>query len=114
MTLIHCEHCGTRIYPHDTACPTRQVEVHRGEIIGYTNEAPMHQGFLHYQPLENPWPTPAAVTLSPHKTVMSVTGPWCQCGYNPRDEHPTAEPGQLFAYIGQHIRAINDANRRHP
>jgi hypothetical protein len=123
MTLIHCEHCGTRIAPHDSKCPTKQPiglhldghpayrnddgTVRKGDLIGHVGE-----NFLHYQPLENPWPTPEAiVTPSPHKTVMSVTGPWCQCGYNPRDEHPDAEPGQLFAYIGQHIRAINDARR---
>lgn len=115
MTTIHCEHCGpTRVDRHDTKCPT-QRPLHFDEDPGDAMEARYYQwpsqGHVGENFAATPYPPSPAVIPSPHKTTMGRHGPTCACGYNPRHKHPAAEPGQLFAYIGQHIRAVNDATR---
>lgn len=46
------------------------------------------------------------VSKAAHQTVPNPYSklPECVCGYRPVQDHPDASPGQLFAYVGQHIR----------
>lgn len=118
MTIITCEHCGpTRVEPHDTKCPVRVAEESRQ--LGHVGA-----NFAEYtHPLVDPnflYDVPAAaaaypiVAPSPHKTVRNEeTGkPMCACGYDPGLRHPNAEPGQMWAYVGEHVRQVNEANHR--
>ena len=114
MTIITCEHCGpTRVAPHDINCPTRQPQHFDEADDG--DPTPYHEGvdFMHYQLLKHPWPVqPAPAIREPiaysvtHQTVPNeaTKKPMCVCGYDPGINHPDASPGQLFAYVGQHIR----------
>ena len=129
MTEIHCEHCGpTRIAPHDVNCPDTDV-VRKGDVIGWAGPPmtdPDPEQHLHFQPLPDSYAVPvrrSAVTnryitrethphmFSPivekattHYTVKGRRGAECNCGYNPYIDHPEAGRGQLFAYVGQHIK----------
>jgi hypothetical protein len=130
MTIITCDHCGpTRVAPHDVRCPNYEGETyphhfdygqddtppaHKGEDfaqIGYASHGTSGGDYLHYQPLRDRWPDEGPPLPSPivfkatHQTVAGLEGtPECVCGYDPRRKHPEATPGQLFAYVGQHIR----------
>lgn len=127
MTIITCEHCGpTRVAPHDINCPKydgpgqpKHYEApgaapdgHIGaNFIGYASHGTSGGDYLHYQPLRDRWPDEGPPLPSPivfkatHQTVAGLEGtPECVCGYDPRRKHPEATPGQLFAYVGQHIR----------
>ncbi len=114
MTIIHCEHCGpTRVAPHDTKCPTRILK----EAVAWPFHVP--EGTPISQPFGVPLPTSGNIVgwwglasdpqplYSPHCTITTNRGPECRCGYSPRSDHPDAHNGELFAYVGQHIRKVN-------
>jgi hypothetical protein len=48
--------------------------------------------------------SPIIEKATEHFTVRGRKGAECFCGYNPHIDHPEAGRGQLFAYVGQHIR----------
>ena len=139
MTIITCEFCGpTRVAPHDVNCPTRKpavnpaltahvdqqvrevAQLHRGGVfLGYTD---IPRAYTH--PLLDPnylmdFPATIAamekkpeplVTRNPtHETMPGRFGAVCKCGYDPHETHPEAGRGQLFAYVGQHIREASHA-----
>ena len=93
MPTIDCPNCGFRILPHDAVCPDRETTT-AGESSGPA-----------------PAPDPLIIYPAPdHGTVRNPDSetPMCKCGYDPGIDHPEASRSQLFAYVGQHIRAIND------
>lgn len=49
-------------------------------------------------------PEQPIVTLRTDHTTRP--GPVCICGYDPAPEHPECGKGELYAYVGQHIRSI--------
>jgi hypothetical protein len=118
MTEIHCEFCGpTRIAPHDVNCPTQHRTV--TEVKAYPNIVLRRQDLTGWmdgiretaQDLArittdtNPEMfSPLIEKATEHFTVMGRKGAECFCGYNPHIDHPEAGRGQLFAYVGQHIR----------
>lgn len=114
MTTIHCEHCGpTRVDRHDTRCVTQIGHV--GVNFGQNPHPLVDPHFLYDLPAtvaayQQEYP---AAELSIHKTLRNEeTGkPQCGCGYDPGIDHPDVEAGQMFAYIGQHIRQVNDSTR---
>ena len=128
MTIIQCEFCGPeRVAPHDVNCPTRNVLIdwasakNPGTVVsttvnavGFTDE---HKPYTH--PLPDPnflmdFPATVAamqrppeplITRNPdHETMRGRFGAVCKCGYDPHETHPDAGRGQLFAYVGYHIR----------
>lgn len=127
MTIITCEHCGpTRVAPHDINCPNRKhqgprtplgIEPHP-EYVKYVEQrmAAANQGRPDAPSFSSRWawapvpPAPAirepVAYLATHQTRPNPYSklPECVCGYQPVKDHPDAEPGQLFAYVGQHIR----------
>jgi hypothetical protein len=104
MTIIQCEFCGPeRVAPHDVNCPMRNSQPKHfdyedygyfqpGDLIGH---AGVNFGFA---------PEPLITRNPDHETMRGRFGAVCKCGYDPHETHPEAGRGQLFAYVGYHIR----------
>jgi hypothetical protein len=71
--------------------------VQKGDLIGYTSDYP------HFPPII-PNPEPLITRNPDHETMPGRFGAVCKCGYDPHETHPEAGRGQLFAYVGYHIR----------
>lgn len=126
MTIIQCEFCGPeRVAPHDVNCPTRQspsaeqivqafgripVTGHC-EVVGWFGTALKPVPVYGYFPADAVAPDPEPlITRNPdHETMSGRFGAVCKCGYDPHETHPDAGRGQLFAYVGYHIREASRA-----